>query len=169
MRIYLIGLPGSGKTTLGKELAALLHLQFVDLDDLIIEKEGASIGDVFDQKGEDYFRKVEREVLYASAKLENVVIATGGGTPCFFDNMEFILRNGHSIFLNVPVEAIVSRLMADEKVQSRPLVRGKSTPELQAYMQGVLTKRMPYYLRSELVMEGDALDAAAVAAAIQKK
>ena len=87
MRIYLIGLPGSGKTTLGKQVAKALNLTFIDMDEKIEQTEGKSISEIFSKEGEAYFRDIERAMLHQVAQEENCIISTGGGAPCFFDNM----------------------------------------------------------------------------------
>src|SRR6185503_20434689 len=100
MKIFLLGLPGSGKTTLGKELSNALRLPFVDLDSEIERLEGKKISEIFAANGEEYFRNLESSELRKRCTSKGeFVMATGGGTPCFFDNMEWINRAGKSIFL----------------------------------------------------------------------
>lgn len=151
MKIYLIGLPGSGKTTLGKQLAAKKRLSFLDLDHEIESAEGKSIPEIFEQDGEDYFRLIEQKQLYATEPLTDVVISTGGGAPCFFDNMDFILNNGSSIFIDVSATELASRVANGP--QNRPLLA-----ELNKLKETLSTKRnqrLPYYSKANFTIEGD--------------
>lgn len=134
--IFLIGLPASGKTTFGRQLANDLSIPFTDLDAEIEKTENRSIPEIFKQSGESYFRKVEQKVLTSFLNFqEDMVIATGGGTPCFFDNMEQMNANGTTIYLDVPLSEIEDRLATD---QSRPVMKQTTLPEL-------LTKRAEWY------------------------
>src|SRR5258708_15000387 len=122
MKIFLLGLPGSGKTTIGKELAGLLRIPFVDLE-LEIEKSfKKKITEIFEKQGEGYFRELEAKQLrkWCSAP-SGFVMATGGGTPCFYDNLKFINQTGKSIFLDVPAREIVKRIKKAELME-RPLL-----------------------------------------------
>jgi shikimate kinase len=149
MRIYLIGMPGSGKSTLGKSLATLLHLTFIDLDDRIISMEGMPISEVFSQKGETYFRQIERAALLQTCNENDIVVATGGGTPCFFDNIELINQYGISIFLNIPLELLARRISPEKsKKQMRPLFAGKSPQELIETLSAMWEKRISFYQKA---------------------
>lgn len=120
-KIFLIGLPGSGKTTCGRKLAGSINFCFFDLDDLVIQRERMPIVDIFKKKGETYFRKVERHCLLDVLPMKkNLVLASGGGTPCFFDNMDKMKNNGVTIFLNPPLATIKARLINDN---DRPLLK----------------------------------------------
>jgi shikimate kinase len=111
MKIFLIGMPGSGKTTLGKRLAKEMLLPFVDLDKEIERREGKSVQQLFTENGEDYFRQVEsKELIEWSASAKSFVMATGGGTPCFYEGIKVINQSGLSIFLDVPLTTLLSRL-----------------------------------------------------------
>lgn len=144
MKIFLIGMPGSGKSTLGKQLAEALQLPFVDLDDEIIKKEKQSIANVFSNKGEAYFREVESEILKEWATLtSDFVMATGGGAPCFHQGIDVINQNGTSIFLDVPVDEIVKRL---EHEDHRPLLQESKEKKLEA----LRTSRIPVYRKAHL-------------------
>lgn len=133
-KIFLIGLPGAGKTTMGLDLAVHLEIQFVDLD-LDIEKGSKlTIPEIFDQKGEAHFRQLEKLHLEkVISTLDSFVMATGGGTPCFFNNMETMQNAGKTIYLNTPAEEIEKRLHLD---QSRPLMKTKTLSELQEKRKG---------------------------------
>ena len=144
-RIYFIGMPASGKTTLGKKLANKLSFSFVDLDWEIEKQEQMSIPAIFSLHGEAYFRRVEQKILRKTLPV-NAVIATGGGAPCFFDNMDFILNHGYSIFLNTPLETLSQRAWA--KNGSRPLLQQTSIAALQSAIQEKWENRKAYYHRA---------------------
>lgn len=149
--IILVGLPGSGKSTLGSGLALKLGLGFKDLDAALVGRLGMSIPEVFSQRGEEYFREQEalclREILSGP---EKVVLATGGGAPCFHDNMELIVRSGISIYLEVPFPELAQRLLA-AGVSKRPLLEGVQDPEaLAVLLQNKFEYRLPYYKKAGL-------------------
>jgi shikimate kinase len=122
MKIYLIGMPGSGKTTLGKQLAENIHLEFIDLDLEIEKRSGKSVSEIFRDSGEDQFRLIESKLLNeCAASSRDFIMATGGGAPCFYQGIDVINSTGISIFIDVSVELLVSRLKADE---NRPLLPG---------------------------------------------
>lgn len=149
--IILVGLPGSGKSTVGKALAQALRLPFTDLDAAIVQKLGMSIPDVFSREGEAFFREQEalclREILDAE---EKVVLATGGGAPCFHQNMELIISRGLSIYLSVPYLELAQRLLA-QGVDKRPLLEGVREPEaLAVLLENKFAYRIPYYQKAGL-------------------
>ncbi len=152
--IYLLGMPSSGKSTLGRGLARVLNVPFVDMDKRIEAREGATIPELFSLKGEDYFRKVESAVLKSLPTDEGQVISTGGGVPCFFDNMDFILAHGLSIFLDVPPATLLERLLRTRK-DDRPLYRKTSPEDLLATLQATYQARLPFYRRAHLVVSGE--------------
>lgn len=141
-RIYLIGMPASGKTTLGKKLAGKLGFSFIDLDWEIEKQEGLSIPELFSLYGEAHFRALEQNILRQTLP-SKAVIATGGGAPCFFDNMDFILKNGCCIFINAPIEMLTQRAWA--KMGSRPLLQQQSIEELRAAITQKWEERKGYY------------------------
>jgi shikimate kinase len=153
MRIYLIGFMGSGKTTLGKRLARRLEYAFVDLDHELEESEGVSIPELFRIHGEAHFRQLERKALHATGKLERVVVSTGGGTPCFFDNMDFILEHGVSVYLRMSHLSLAHRL--ENAFVKRPLVENLYGEELVNFIEKKLREREPYYLRAHCVIKGE--------------
>lgn len=155
-RILLVGFMAAGKTTLGKALAKDLGLQFVDLDHYIESRYRCSVSQLFAERGEEVFRQIERNMLHEVAEFEDVIIATGGGTPCFFDNMDYMNAQGTTVFLEASVETIYTRLTI-ARVQ-RPLVAGKSADELRAYIAGTLAQRMPYYSRAAHTFLADRLE-----------
>jgi shikimate kinase len=148
MKLFLIGLPGSGKTTLGKELAKKLASPFVDLDTLVEAKEKQTIQNIFKDHGEDYFRRVEATVLKDwCGTSEEFIMATGGGTPCFFDNMEQINKAGKSIFLDVPAHEIATRLKRSSQ-NKRPLFENLYDEELKAKIESLRSQRIPFYQKA---------------------
>ncbi len=149
-RIYLIGMPAVGKTTLGKKLASTLHYTFIDLDKLIEQKTQQTIAEIF-QKGENYFREVEKQVLYETSQMNNCVIATGGGAPCFHSNMNWMNAHGKTIYLKVNVAFLVQRLL--QGINERPLFRNVSEEELPAFITQLLNEREAFYMQAKVVAE----------------
>ncbi len=145
MKIYLVGFMGAGKTTIGRELAARVDAPFFDLDELVEAAEKMSIKDIFAQHGEPYFRKRERDLLRSTRNLEHGVIATGGGTFTFDENIQFIQSEGLSVFLSAPYSLLRTRI--NDKAGERPLFRDDlATHELYA-------NRIKYYRMSDLTIE----------------
>jgi shikimate kinase len=154
-RIFLTGYMGAGKTTAGRELAKELGLEFIDLDHFIQARYQKAVGQIFAESGEDKFRNIESSVLKEIGEFEDVVISTGGGTPCFFDNMEYMNRTGTTIYLKASPQALSSRLnLCKEK---RPLIRDKNEEELYKFVVESLEKREPYYFRSKIIFEAEVL------------
>lgn len=151
--IFLIGLPSSGKTTLGKQLARHIRYRFVDTDVLIVKEEGMSINEIFKTKGEAYFREAEARILRAIRPDSKLIVATGGGMPCFHGNMEYIKANGISVFLNVRPEQIVDRMLRHE-ANDRPLYQ-KNDNQLLVNIQQKHKERLPIYSQADLVLEGE--------------
>ncbi|ADY37562.1 Shikimate kinase [Phocaeicola salanitronis DSM 18170] len=155
-RVYLIGYMGSGKTTLGKAFAQAAHLQFIDLDWYIEERMHKSIKDLFAERGEEGFRQVERNMLHEAGEFENVVIAAGGGTPCFFDNIDYMNRTGETVFLNASFEALFRRLKVAKS--KRPLLSGKTDEELKEVIRNGLAERMAFYGKAKHWFPSDYLE-----------
>ena len=155
-RIFLTGYMGAGKTTLGKALAQALDVPFIDLDWYIEERFHRSIPELFAERGEDGFRTVERNMLHEAGEFENVVMATGGGTPCFFDNMDYMNAQGHTVFLDVPVETLFRRLQGS--TQQRPILHGKTDDELRTFIGRALAQRLPFYSRARYRFDGSRLE-----------
>ena len=154
-RIFLIGYMGVGKTTAGKELAKLLNLEFVDLDHFIQNRYNKTISQLFEQLGEEGFREIENKVLKEVAQFENVVISTGGGVPCFYDNMEVMNNAGITIYMKASSELLSARLnLCKEK---RPLIKDKSEEELLLFVKDNLNRREPHYSRAKIVFEANEL------------
>ena len=123
IRIFLTGYMGAGKTTLGKAFARKLNIPFVDLDWYMEERFHKTVGELFSERGEAGFRELERSMLHEVGAFENVIISTGGGAPCFFDNMEFMNQNGITVFLDVDPEVLFRRLRIAK--QQRPILQGR--------------------------------------------
>ncbi|MBX2842675.1 MAG: shikimate kinase [Flammeovirgaceae bacterium] len=164
-RIYLIGMPASGKTTFGKELAKALNYDFIDLDEVLVEKVGISISDLFREKGEAYFRDLEKEILENTIP-GKTIIATGGGAPCFFENIEFIKKNGFSIFLNVPVKELAKRSMKQHG--SRPLLNDLKEKALEDELKNKLSLRLPFYQQANMKVSGEEISATFVLHQLKK-
>lgn len=155
-RIFLLGYMGAGKTTLGKALAKEMNLPFIDLDWHIEGRFHKTVQELFAEKGESGFRELERQMLHEVAEFEDVIISVGGGTPCFFDNMEFMNEQGSTVFLNAGVEVLFRRLRV--ATQSRPLLRGKSDEELKSFIAQALANRKEHYDKARYVLSADELE-----------
>ena len=152
MRIFLIGYMGSGKTSLGEKLAYKLEHEFIDLDAHIEKEEGRTISQIFEEDGEDYFRKLERVYLHRIIDKEDVIISTGGGTPCFFDNMEQMNEYGKTIYINMHPKALIPRLKSS--AVTRPLLEGKDEKEMLDYIFQSLRERERDYNKAHKVVTG---------------
>ena len=157
MTIFLVGYMGSGKSTLGKKLAYNLEYDFIDLDQYIQEQEDRTIKEIFEQDGEDYFRKLERVYLHRVIDAENTVISTGGGTPCHFDNMEQMNDYGRTIYINMHPKALIPRLQ--KSAEFRPLIEGLEGDELLDYIYKTLRERETFYHKAHKVVTGYNLNA----------
>lgn len=152
VRVYLIGYMASGKSWLGKELASATVLDFLDLDELFESRYKVSILDFFEKYGEPLFRKLERELLHETMDSDNLVISTGGGAPCYFDNMDIILKSGTSLYLRMEIPELIGRIKGIKK--KRPLLKNVSSARLEGYIRDQLVEREPYYLRANYVFNG---------------
>lgn len=152
-RIFLVGYMGAGKTTVGKDLAYRAGLSFIDLDFYIEGRYCKSVSQIFSEKGEEAFREIERKMLHEVAEFEDVVISTGGGAPCFFDNMGFMNGCGTTVYLKVPVEELAKRL--DVCKHTRPVLKGRSGAELRAFIAESLEKRDPFYTQATITFDAE--------------
>ena len=164
MNIYLIGFMGSGKSTIGACLAEKMNYNWFDLDEVIVERNNRSVAQIFTNYGELFFRKEETTVLRSTAALQNTIISCGGGTPCFFDNMAWINRNGVSVFIDPSVEILLKRLTIGK--DKRPLLRNKSNEELLAYIEEKLKERRTYYEMAQIHYFNEDFDADACPAVL---
>ena len=155
-RIFLIGYMGAGKSTLGKALAKTMNLQFIDLDDFIVGRYHKSVKDIFAEFGEDGFRKMERNALLEVSEYENVIISLGGGTPCFFDNMDIVLRSGKSVYLKPSEDVLLMRLIKGK--HKRPLLADKDDSQILQIIREQLAWREPYYLKANLTFNASHLE-----------
>ena len=145
MKLFIVGLPGSGKSTLGKQVAEHLALPFLDLDNLIEQQTGEAIRDTFAQRGEGVFRQIEQSVLReVIAGHDQFVLATGGGAPCFFDNMDLMNSSGITLFLDVSIPTIVQRMSGDQ-VSNRPLLQALDQDQLAQEYTAKFEKRLSVY------------------------
>ena len=154
--IILIGYMGAGKTSVGKVLARRLGMQFYDLDWYIEERFRKKICDLFAEKGEEGFRRIEYNLLHEVAEFEDVVLSLGGGTPCFFDNMDYLNERGITIFLDASPSTIVQHLKISHTV--RPLLKDKKGDEVLDHISRQIEERKPYYTRAQLTVNVDTLD-----------
>lgn len=150
MRIYLIGYSYSGKTTLGRETARRLGVQFFDTDKAIELKYHTSISTFFSHYGEQAFRIIERQILQSTAEMDNVIISTGGGTPCNDSNIRFILDHGTAIHLQMSVDDIMERIAHARR--TRPLLKDKTPEQVRQYITQQLQQRLPYYNQAQLTL-----------------
>ena len=142
-KVFLVGMPGSGKSTLGREAARLGRMLFFDLDEEIERSEGRSIKEIFEQDGEPYFRQLEKDKLEELTRSnDDFILSTGGGAPCFHNNMDFINRNGRSIFVNVPLQELRSRLL-QTNLAARPKIG--NVKNLGDHLEKTWSERLPIY------------------------
>ena len=158
-RIFLVGYMGAGKTTVGRDLAKLMGLSFIDLDSYIESRYCKSVSRIFSEKGEEGFRDIERRMLHEVAMFEDVLVATGGGAPCFFDNMAFMNGEGTTVYLRVSVKELAGRL--DVCRVTRPVLGGRKGAELEAFVAESLKKREPYYAQASIVFDTEKMLTAA--------
>lgn len=147
MRIFLVGFMGSGKSAMGAALAKELDLDFIDLDKEIEKKSGKEITSIFAVEGEKYFRDLETQCLTEALEKDDYVLACGGGTPCFNNNIEKMNENGVTIYLKMSTDGLAERLELEK--DARPLLNGKSGPELWNFVHETLQEREPDYLKAK--------------------
>ena len=147
---------GAGKTTVARRLANHLGWEVVDTDAMFEEKYRISICDFFNKYDEPLYRKLESEVLKSTADLENVVISTGGGTACYFDNMEWMNQHGLTVFLRISQKAVVDRLLHAKR--KRPLAEGKTESELMEFVTRHYTERLPFYEQAKITVKAEDFD-----------
>ena len=156
MKIFLIGFMGSGKTHWGRQLSAKLQLPFFDLDTVIVGKEKQSVAEIFARQGEEYFRYQERDTLEEiTHDQESFILSCGGGTPCFFNNIEFMKKSGKVIWLNTSIDVLKDRLSKEQT--SRPLIRDIDGHELRRYIIRKLSERRMYYQQSDVTVNEESI------------
>ena len=155
-RIIIIGYMGAGKTTVGNALSRQLGIPFYDLDWYIETRMHKSVAQIFEERGEEGFRKIEYNMLHEVAEFENVIISTGGGTPCFFDNMDYLNQQGDTIYLKATPEVLYAHLKMGRTV--RPLLLNKTSEEMQAFITEQLSKREPFYSKARYTLDVNLLD-----------
>ena len=148
VRVFLCGYMGSGKTTLGKSLSKEMNLTFIDLDNFIESRQHKTVKEIFAEVGEAGFRDIERRSLIEVSEYEDVVISLGGGTPCFFDNMDIINAAGTSVYLKPTEEVLLKRLIKGK--HKRPLLADKTDEEILGVIREQLAWREPYYLKCKI-------------------
>ena len=155
-RIILIGFMGSGKTTLGRALAKDLGIEFIDLDNYIELRRCKSINNIFAEMGEEGFRTIERNLLHEVCEFENVIISAGGGTPCFFDNIDYMNAQGTTVYLQVPEERLHERLKIAKS--KRPLLKDKNDDEIMQFIKEQLARRDAFYQKAAHTFTSDRLE-----------
>lgn len=153
MKVFLVGYMFSGKTTAGRKLARKLNYKFFDTDDYFEKKFRITITDFFRKYNENIFRKLEKKVLEELMNNDKAVISTGGGTPCYFDNMDLIKRNGRSFYLKMSVKSLAVRAMNSKR--KRPALQNIPVVELEEYIASHLKKREVYYLKADHMVKGE--------------
>ncbi len=155
-RIIIIGYMGSGKTTVGHALSQELGLPFYDLDWYIETRMHRTVKQIFDEKGEEGFRKIEHNLLHEVAEFEDVIISCGGGTPCFFDNIDYINRQGETVYLKCTTDVLYKHLKMGKTV--RPLLLNKTPDEVKTFIESQLKQREPFYAKAKHIVDVSLMD-----------
>lgn len=155
-RIIIIGYMGSGKTTVGHALSQELGLPFYDLDWYIETRMHRTVKQIFDEKGEEGFRKIEHNLLHEVAEFEDVIISCGGGTPCFFDNIDYINRQGETVYLKCTTDVLYKHLKMGKTV--RPLLLNKTPDEVKTFIEAQLKQREPFYAKAKYIVDVSLMD-----------
>ena len=156
IRIIIIGYMGAGKTTVGKALAKELGVTFYDLDWYIETRMRKTVKQIFDERGEEGFRIIERNMLHEVAEFENVIVSCGGGTPCFFDNMDYLNQQGDTVYLKATPDVLYKHLKMGKGV--RPLLLNKTPEEVQVFIRQQLASREQYYEKAQHVIDVNLMD-----------
>lgn len=147
---------GAGKTTVGKALAKELNIEFYDLDWYIEARMRKTVKQIFDEQGEEGFRRIEKNMLHEVGEFENVIVSCGGGTPCFFDNMEFMNQQGETVYLKATPEVLYGHLKMGKTV--RPLLLNKTQEEVQVFIKEQLQKRESFYKKAKHTLDVNLMD-----------
>jgi shikimate kinase len=154
MKVFLIGFMGSGKSHWGEALSKKLSIPFFDLDEKIEEHAGKSIPQIFSEKGEEHFRLLEKEVLYLLTEShETFVMATGGGTPCFYNNIDYLKKNGMVVWLNSSMDCLYQRLLKEK--DKRPLISDISDNQLKSFIVKKFSNRKIFYQQADVIINDD--------------
>lgn len=156
MKVFLIGMPGSGKTTIGNTLADMFGFKFHDLDRIIVNKAGLEIKEIFSEYGEEHFREIERSLLTEKIESnEDFIMATGGGTPCYYNTMNLLKRKGTVVYLDVPIDELTNRLY--QHPTDRPLLANKET--ISQDLSALVANRDSIFKQADIVLKGSNIDA----------
>ena len=154
MKIFFIGFMGTGKTHSGRQLSEKLGIPFFDLDVEIVAHDGKSINEIFAKQGEEYFRLLEKDVLHIIAEYhESFVMACGGGTPCYYNNIDYMNKEGISIWLNTPLDTLYTRLINEK--EKRPLIKELTNEQLKGYIAKKFSDRKIYYEQASIVIDDE--------------
>jgi shikimate kinase len=151
-RIFLIGFMGSGKSTLGSGLARRIGYEYIDMDHLIEETAGMTIPGIFSEHGEDVFRKWEHDILLELCERERLVVSTGGGAPCHGEMISIMNDHGTTVYIKLAPAVLKERLLQSKT--ERPLIQGKSEPELMGFITSLLAQREVYYNQARIILDG---------------
>ncbi|HEY9361926.1 MAG TPA: shikimate kinase [Chitinophagaceae bacterium] len=152
MKIYLIGFMSSGKSHWGKLLSRKLDIPFFDLDDQVVSSEGKSINDIFIENGEEYFRQKEKEILHIiSESHDTFIMATGGGTPCYYNNIDYMNQAGLTVWISTPVDTLFKRLVKEK--EHRPLIKNLTDVQLKNYIIKKFSDRKIFYEQAAVIIE----------------
>ena len=153
MKLFLLGMMGSGKSYWAQRIAEKTKMNWIDLDQQIEKDTSMTIREIFAAKGEDFFREKERDALRELSKYDNIIIATGGGTPCFHNNMQWMNEQGITIWIDEEINILAERLRKEK--EHRPLIKDLSDEELHGFLYRKLTERSPFYLQAKHYLQDD--------------
>lgn len=156
MRIFLLGFMGSGKSHWGRLWAAAHNFNFIDLDEELEKQEQKTVAAIFETRGEDYFRQKETILLRSLTAQSNSIVSCGGGTPCFFDNMAWMNKNGLTIFLEASTQFILKNIKNEK--DKRPLIKDKDDAEILFFIEQKLKERQPYYSKAKIILQAEDLN-----------
>jgi shikimate kinase len=152
MRVFLIGFMGSGKTHWARLLSQKLNIPFFDLDEQVVSQESKPINEIFAEKGEEYFRQLEKETLHIITEShESFVMATGGGTPCYFNNIEYMNQSGTTVWINTPLDTLYTRLIKQRS--ARPLLKDLADDQVKGFIIKKFSDRKIYYEQADVVVD----------------
>lgn len=166
-KLFLTGYMGSGKSTLGKAMAAKMEYEFIDLDAFIEAENQQTIPEIFSTKGESEFRTMENNALKKVITMDNVIVACGGGTPCYYNNMDLMKNNGITVYIKMSADSLVSRLLTAE--EKRPLIANKTEEELRKFVARQLEKREDFYQQAQYTVKGKNIDVDELASFVKEE